>query len=155
MVDHSIFARLNTAHESRHITADRTPTWHTPLPRLMMQDVSQRGYEIADFAEIEGVPCPCGTARRAFADVEDFPGTIHVTEISNAARLHYHKRLTETYYFLECGSDAQMQLDNELINVHPGMSIVIRPGTRHRAVGQMKVLIVVLPKFDPTDEWFD
>ncbi len=120
-----------------------------------MQHVSQRGYEIADFAEIEGVPCPCGTARRAFADVEDFPGTIHVTEISAAARLHYHKRLTETYYFLECGPDAQMQLDDELINVHPGMSIVIRPGTRHRAVGQMKVLIVVLPKFDPTDEWFD
>jgi mannose-6-phosphate isomerase-like protein (cupin superfamily) len=112
-----------------------------------------RKFEIVDFANISGVACPCGTARRAFADVEDYPGTIHVTEISTDARLHYHKRLTETYYFLECGPDAQMQLDDELIPVHPGMCIMIRPGTRHRAIGQMKVLIVCLPKFDPEDEW--
>ena len=112
-----------------------------------------RKLEIVDFANISGVACPCGTARRAFADVEDYPGTIHVTDISTDARLHYHKRLTETYYFLECGPDAQMQLDDELIPVHPGMCIMIRPGTRHRAIGQMKVLIACLPKFDPEDEW--
>lgn len=116
---------------------------------------SQAGYELADFSQIQGVPCPCGTARRAFADVEDFPGTVHVTEICMSARLHYHKQLTETYYFLECDADAQMQLDDEIIDVKPGMSIMIRPGTRHRALGQMKILILVLPKFDPADEWFD
>ena len=113
------------------------------------------GYELADFSQIQGVPCPCGTARRAFADVEDFPGTVHVTEICMSAKLHYHKQLTETYYFLECDADAQMQLDDEIIDVKPGMSIMIRPGTRHRALGKMKVLIFVLPKFDPADEWFD
>ena len=113
------------------------------------------GYELADFSQIQGVPCPCGTARRAFADVEDFPGTVHVTEICMSAKLHYHKQLTETYYFLECDADAQMQLDDEIIDVKSGMSIMIRPGTRHRALGQMKVLILVLPKFDPADEWFD
>jgi len=113
------------------------------------------GYEIADFAEIPGTPCPCGTARRAFSDIEDFPATVHVTEISVDAQKHYHKTLTETYFFLECGDDAKMELDDEIIPVHPGMSIMIRPGTRHRALGEMKVLIMVLPKFDPTDEWFD
>ena len=113
------------------------------------------GYELADFSQIQGVPCPCGTARRAFADVEDFPGTVHVTEICMSAKLHYHKQLTETYYFLECDADAQMQLDDEIIDVTPGMSIMIRPGTRHRALGKMKVLIFVLPKFDPADEWLD
>ncbi len=112
-------------------------------------------YELVDFANIPGVPCPCGSARRAFADVADYPGTIHVTQISTDARTHYHQRLTETYYFLECGPDAKMQLNDELVPVHPGMCILIRPGTRHRAVGQMKVLIVCLPKFDPHDEWFD
>lgn len=112
-------------------------------------------YEIADFNQIKGVECPCGTARRAFADTDDFPGTVHVTEISADAKLHYHKCLTETYYFLECGPDATMQLDNELIPVRPGMCIMIRPGTRHRAIGVMKVVIMVLPKFDPADEWFD
>ena len=114
-----------------------------------------RKYEIVDFSNISGVACPCGTARRAFADVGDYPGTIHVTEISADARLHYHKRLTETYYILECGPHAQMQLDDETISLHSGMCILIRPGTRHRAIGQMKVLIVCLPKFDERDEWFD
>ena len=121
----------------------------------MTNRITHRGYEIVDFAEIDGVDCPCGTARRAFAQVDDFPGTFHVTDISVDAKLHYHKRLTETYFFLECGPDARMQLDDETINVHPGMCIMIRPGTRHRAVGKMKVAIVVIPKFDPGDEWFD
>ena len=113
------------------------------------------GYEFVDFAQVPGVACPCGTAHRALAAVDDFPGTIHVTEISADARRHYHRRLTETYYFLECEPGAQMQLDDEEVPVHPGVCIMIRPGTRHRAIGRMKVLIVVFPKFDPADEWFD
>lgn len=114
-----------------------------------------RGYELVDFAKLPGVPCPCGTARRGLADVADFPGTIHVTEIAADAHVHFHKSLTETYFFLECGPDAQMQLDDEVIPVHPGMCVMIRPGTRHRAIGKMRVLIVVFPKFDPQDEWLD
>lgn len=112
-------------------------------------------YHVADFATIPGVPCPCGTARRAFADVPEFPGTVHRTEISADARLHYHKRLTETYYILDCAPDAHMQLDDELLPIHPGLCILIPPGVRHRALGPMTVLIVALPKFDPEDEWFD
>ncbi len=121
----------------------------------MSQPTTQPRYQIVDFADIDGVPCPCGIARRAFADVEDYPATIHVTEISSDAKVHYHKILTETYYFVECEPGAQMQLDDELVVVRPGMCILIRPGVRHRAIGEMKVLIVVLPKFDPLDEWFD
>ena len=48
-----------------------------------------------------------------------------------------------------------MELDDQVIGIHPGMAIMIRPGVRHRALGKMKVLIVVFPKFDPEDEWFD
>jgi mannose-6-phosphate isomerase-like protein (cupin superfamily) len=114
-----------------------------------------RRYSIADFDRIDGVPCPCGTARRAFQDVPEFPATVHVTSITADAKLHYHKRLTETYYFLECAPGAQMQLDDEILPVKPGICIVIPLGVRHRAIGEMKVLIVALPKFDPTDEWLD
>ena len=121
----------------------------------MAETESGRRFDLVDFSAVEGVPCPCGTARRAFADVEDFPGTVHVTEISADARRHYHKELTETYYFLECEPDARMELDDEIISVRPGMCVLIRPGVRHRAVGRMKVLILVLPKFNPADEWFD
>lgn len=110
---------------------------------------------IVDLASLPGVACPCGTARRAFAEVEDFPGTIHLTEISVDARTHYHKTLTETYYILECAADARMQLDEEEISLRPGMCIQIPPGVRHRAIGVMKILNIVFPKFDPADEHFD
>lgn len=110
---------------------------------------------IADYTLIAGVECPCGIARRAFADVEGSPVTVHVTEITRDAQRHYHKRITEVYYFLECQPGAQMELDGELTDVKPSMAIMIPPGVRHRAVGEMKVLIVAHPKFDPTDEWFD
>ena len=121
----------------------------------MRHQHSLPGVDIVDFTEVAPVTCPCGLARRGFTDVEDFPGTLHMTEISEDARTHYHKTLTETYYFLECESDARMELDDQIVNVKPGMSILIRPGVRHRALGRMKVLIFVLPKFDPADEWFD
>ncbi|QDT52288.1 Cupin domain protein [Caulifigura coniformis] len=121
----------------------------------MSHSPAQAGFEFADFNTIPGVPCPCGTARRAFADVADFPGTIHLTTISTEAQTHYHKRLTETYVILECGPEAALELDGKRVAVQPGVSVMIRPGTRHRAVGEMQVLIVCLPKFDPADEWFD
>jgi len=120
-----------------------------------MSPVAPPRYEVVDFREIPPVECPCGQARRAFAEVADFPATIHVTEISVDAKTHYHRQLTETYYFLECEPDARMELDGESVAVRAGMSILIRPGVRHKAVGKMRVLIVVIPKFDPADEWFD
>lgn len=109
-------------------------------------------YHVVRFDELPGVSCPCGTARRAFAEVADSPGTIHRTEITVDAKPHFHRRLTETYYILRCGPDAKMQLDDELIAVEPGTCILIPPGVVHRAVGEMTVLIVVFPKFDPADE---
>jgi mannose-6-phosphate isomerase-like protein (cupin superfamily) len=117
-----------------------------------MTNSTSRAWRIADFEQLPGVPCPCGTARRAFADVAEYPGTIHLTCISTDAELHYHRRLTETYYFLECEPDARMQLDDEIISVKPGMCVMIPPGVRHRAIGKIKVLNIVYPKFDPSDE---
>ncbi len=117
--------------------------------------MTHSAYEIVDFQQLPATPCPCGQARRAFTEVDDFPGTVHVTEISVDAKRHYHRRLTELYYILECEPNAAIELQGQSIPVHPGMCVLIRPGTRHRAVGRMRVLIVVYPKFDPDDEWFD
>jgi peptide deformylase len=63
--------------------------------------------------------------------------------------------LTETDYVLECGADARIQLDDEVIPLRPGVCVMIPPGVPHRAIGRMRVLIVVVPKFDPADEWLD
>jgi len=121
----------------------------------MLEPTADQRWKIVDFAKIAGVACPCGTARRAFSDVADFPATVHQTEISENARVHYHRRLTEVYYILECQPDAEMQLDDSRVPLEPGRCILIPPGVRHRAIGKMKVLVIVLPKFDPADEWFD
>lgn len=110
---------------------------------------------IADFSHVEPEVCPCGQSRRLLGDYDQVPYSVHQVEIAIDAQLHYHKRLTETYYFLECGPDAQMQLDERRIPVRAGMCIVIPPGVRHRALGKMTVLNIVHPKFDPADEWFD
>lgn len=112
-------------------------------------------YEFVDFSQILPVACPCGEARRAFVDAPDFPATLHVTDISVDAQKHYHQRHIEVYYFLQCQPEAKMELNEKTIPVEVGQAILIRPGTRHRAVGKMKVLILSFPKFDPQDEWVD
>ncbi|MBL9122398.1 MAG: cupin domain-containing protein [Planctomycetaceae bacterium] len=111
--------------------------------------------QVIDFALIAPQACPCGQTRRAFAAVESVPLTVHQVEIAVDAQLHYHKSLTEIYYILECSPGAQMQLDDQLVPLRPGMSVLIPPGVRHRAIGRMRVLNIVTPKFDPADEWFD
>lgn len=112
-------------------------------------------YAIADFTTIPPTRCPCGYARRAFSEVPDGPMTLHQVDIQLDAKTHYHRHQTEVYYFLECGPDAYMELDGERLPVKPGMSVMIPPWTRHRAVGEMKILNIVIPKFNHDDEWFD
>ena len=45
------------------------------------------------------------------------------------------------------------QLDGEQVPVRPGMTVLIPPSVRHRAIGVMKVLVFVVPKFDSLDEY--
>lgn len=112
-------------------------------------------FEIVDLNTVPGVQCPCGTSHRGFVQPDNKIATIHQVDISADARPHYHKYLTEIYYFLECEQPCHMELNGERHPVKPGMAIMIRPGTRHRAVGKMKILNVVVPPFDHEDEWFD
>jgi hypothetical protein len=48
-----------------------------------------------------------------------------------------------------------LELDGEIVPVRPMTSVMIKPGCRHRAIGQLQVIIVAMPAFDPQDEWFD
>lgn len=106
-----------------------------------------------DFKALTAVACPCGMARRAFHDRPDVPYTMHVTEILDTAKPHFHKQMTETYFILECESGSYLELDGKSMPLVPGTACLIPPGVVHRAVGRMKVLIVVTPKFDSRDEF--
>jgi mannose-6-phosphate isomerase-like protein (cupin superfamily) len=110
-------------------------------------------YEITEFDSVEAVPCPCGTSKRAFMGPDNETASMHVTTISEDSRTHYHKTMTEFYYVLE--GEGVIELDGETFPLKPNMAIMIKPGCRHRAVGNLKIINVPVPKFDPDDEWFD
>jgi mannose-6-phosphate isomerase-like protein (cupin superfamily) len=110
---------------------------------------------VADLPALAAVRCPCGWARRAFADVPGAPASMHQVDVEADARAHYHREHTEIYYVLECGAGAAVELDGTAVPVRAGSAVLIPPGVRHRAVGRMRILNVVVPPFDPADEWFD
>jgi len=110
-------------------------------------------YTITHFDNIAAQPCPCGTTRRAFADDPDRTATFHVVRIRADSQVHYHKKLTEMYYVLE--GEGHVELDGRRHPVCPGSVVQIKPLCRHRAVGDLRVIVVAVPAFDPDDEWFD
>ena len=112
-----------------------------------------KNYRLADFNEIASTPCPCGTAKRAFVAPDNSVASMHIVEISEASRVHYHKKMTEIYYVLE--GEGYFELDGESVPVSPGSAVLIKPGCRHRAVGTLKIINVPVPSFDEEDEWFD
>ena len=118
-----------------------------------MAMIPTTNYEVVQLDELDPTRCPCGWSRRAFADPAASEGSVHFVEILEDARTHYHKKLTETYVVLE--GEGYLELDGERIPLKPLTTVKIHPGCRHRAVGKLKVLNIVMPVFDPEDEWFD
>jgi mannose-6-phosphate isomerase-like protein (cupin superfamily) len=110
-------------------------------------------YIIADFDEIEVQECSCGYTQRGFVSPDNPTATLHIVEISEETKTHYHKKLTEIYLILE--GHGAVELDGKLVPVKPLTAILIRPLCRHRAVGRMRIANVVIPAFDPKDEYFD
>ena len=112
-----------------------------------------KNYRIARMDEIDPVRCPCGFSRRAFSAPDNDVATLHVVDISQDSRVHYHKKMTEIYVVLE--GEGQLELDGDSVEARPMTAAMIHRGCRHRAVGRLKILVVPIPAFDPEDEWFD
>ncbi len=117
-------------------------------------EIRGRNFAIARLDEIDPTPCPCGQARRAFMEEPEGVASMHLVEIKRDSKTHYHKQMTEIYYVLE--GEGHIELDGEEHPLRPGTSVMIKPGCRHRAVGDgLKILNVPVPRFDPDDEWED
>jgi len=110
-------------------------------------------YFVTQLNEVPPLRCPCGFARRAFADAGDSVASMHIVDIQEDSRTHYHKQMTEIYLVLE--GEGEMELDGERVPVKPMTAIYIKPGCRHRAIGKLKIINVPVPAFDEHDEWFD
>ena len=110
-------------------------------------------YMIADLDAMTPVKCPCGFAKRAFAVPDNQTATLHVVDIQEDSRTHYHKKMTEIYLVLE--GEGQMELDGKHFPLKPMTAAFIKPGCRHRAIGKLKIVNIPIPAFDESDEWFD
>lgn len=115
--------------------------------------VKMANYIIAQLDEIDAVKCPCGFSRRAFVSPDNPVATVHLVDIMEDARLHYHQKLTEIYLILE--GEGFLELDGQRLPVKPLTSVLIKPGCRHRAIGRMRIINIPIPAFDEQDEWFD
>jgi mannose-6-phosphate isomerase-like protein (cupin superfamily) len=120
---------------------------------MSTNETTGKNWRKASLAELDAQDCPCGEARRAFTEDPDQTATIHLVDISEDVEKHYHKEHTEIYLILE--GEGYLELDDEKVEVKPLDAVMIKPGCRHRAVGDLRIVNIPIPSFDPEDEWFD
>jgi len=117
-----------------------------------MTTVTQ-GYLIRRLQDAPTVPCPCGESTRPLTRAETPACNLHVTFIKDSVK-HYHKECTEVYYILE--GQGKMELNDDLVDVVPGIIVYIEPFTWHRLFSDAGVRTIVfgVPALHPDDEYF-
>src|SRR5262245_626102 len=85
----------------------------------------------------------CGQIRPVLEEKDGAAAEVHHLEITDA-KLHYHQRTDEIYYVLD--GQGRMRLDNEEIELHKDVVVYVPRGVKHRAWGQLKVLVVCIPR---------
>jgi mannose-6-phosphate isomerase-like protein (cupin superfamily) len=108
---------------------------------------------ITQLDQVPSQGCPCGSTRRAFVGEPGAVASMHLVDIHEDSRAHYHRRTTELYLVLE--GIGEIELDGERYPVRPLTAVYIKPGCRHRAIGNLRIVNVPVPGFDEADEWFD
>ncbi|GIW86089.1 MAG: hypothetical protein KatS3mg108_0413 [Isosphaeraceae bacterium] len=96
-----------------------------------------------DVADVTPWAETCGQIRPLIEAADGAAGEVHHLEITDA-KLHYHERTDEFYYILD--GQGAMTLDDQTIELHPGVVVYVPRGVRHRAYGNLKVLVVCIPR---------
>ena len=84
----------------------------------------------------------CGQIRCLIEEADGAAGEVHHVQIQDA-KLHYHERTDEFYYVIS--GKGVMLLDGEEIELHEGVVVYVPRGTRHKAWGDLTVLVVCVP----------
>lgn len=106
----------------------------------------------AQLDSIEPRACSCGSTRRAFVEVPPGTASVHLLDVRDAVT-HHHKLATEIYVVLD--GEGTVELDGTAHPAGPMSAFLIPPGCRHRAVGDLRALVVAIPAADDEDEFFD
>ena len=114
--------------------------------------MSHQSYVVRKVSQTPAERSICGYRKRLITG-EDFEGA-NVTLLSvHEAERHYHNKSTEMYYVLK--GQGVLELNGDRVDLEPGTLVMIPPGTKHRAEGQVETLIVGIPPFDPEDSFSD
>jgi mannose-6-phosphate isomerase-like protein (cupin superfamily) len=85
----------------------------------------------------------CGEIRCLIEESDGAAGEVHHVKIRNA-KLHYHERTDEFYYVID--GQGTMILDDEEIELHRGVVVYVPRGVRHKAIGDLTVLTICIPR---------
>ncbi len=96
-----------------------------------------------DPAEVTPWAETCGQIRPLVEESDGAAAEVHHVEIDHA-KLHYHAQTDEFYYVIS--GNGRMQLDDEQIELHPGVVVYVPRGVRHKAIGKLTVLTVCIPR---------
>ena len=96
-----------------------------------------------DRAEVTPWAETCGQIRPLIEEKDLAAAEVHHIEITNA-KLHYHQRTDEIYYVI--AGQGKMQLDGETVDLREGVVIYVPRGMKHKAWGELKVLVVCIPR---------
>jgi mannose-6-phosphate isomerase-like protein (cupin superfamily) len=112
-----------------------------------------QGYLVRRLQDSPTVPCPCGESTRPLTRVETPACNLHVTFIKDSVK-HYHKVCTEVYYILE--GQGKMELNDDVVDVSPGVIVYIEPYTWHRLFSEdgVRTIVFGVPALNPEDEHF-
>jgi mannose-6-phosphate isomerase-like protein (cupin superfamily) len=93
--------------------------------------------------EVQPLAETCGQIRCLIEAKDEAACEVHHVQIHNA-KLHYHERTDEFYYVI--AGTGTMDLDDEQIELRAGVVVYIPRGVRHKAVGDLTVLAVCIPR---------
>ncbi len=100
-------------------------------------------YVCRDKADVIPWAETCGQIRPLIEEKDGAAAEVHHLEITDA-KLHYHERTDEIYYVL--GGQGRMRLDASEIELREGVVVYVPRGVKHKAWGNLKVLVVCIPR---------
>jgi mannose-6-phosphate isomerase-like protein (cupin superfamily) len=104
---------------------------------------TQTRYLRRDPSDVEPWAETCGQIRCLIEEEDGAAGEVHHVQIQNA-KLHYHKQTDEFYYVID--GQGTMILDDERIELHRGVVVYVPRGVRHKAIGDLTVLTICVPR---------
>ena len=101
------------------------------------------GFLRRDPAEVEPWAETCGQIRPLIEEADGVAAEVHHVEIQDA-KLHYHAKTDEVYYVIR--GHRRMVLDDQVIELHQGVVVYVPRSVKHKAVGDLTVLTVCIPR---------